>query len=408
MATPALKPRESSPDRPVSTAHTLHHHIAASPVLPVYRTLRHLARCIREAADPDDTFRAILPHLERQYARAGPLSTPATTPATTRVRKRKLPSPRGHVLSLPGEMLGVVLDNLDPADAVCLAQTCGLFRRMLDCLAHDLPRFRLAWVFDRRALGMRFRDFVFEVTACVDRDRLRAPERECLRWNRRRSAEEEALRVCSVCITVHPASYFPPPPPLSLDPSQARTCLAALLPLRLCAHQSLSLPTPRRIRRHLLTGHAGALSLSQPRQTGCQGFLTFTLNARDELILTRELDILVCNTFPPERQVRAALALMATEPLCAHLRLGDRRVAEKFSNPLPAATARGRCGECATTWWFATRDNVEARGWRRCVLVVRRVVGDLQDPWGERWVGMVGQLEGPREGRCDALRRETR
>lgn len=366
--------------------------------MPGLNTLRHLATWLRDDAAPDDTLMKMLPQLETHYQRSGPRRITSTSRALDVRQRKKGKEQTGSLLHLPNEIIGMITAELDPAATVCIAQTCRELHAILDCSLPDLERFRLAWVWDKRALGKKMRRFVFEATEALDRDRIRQLEQRVARPRKRK----DPLLVCSVCIDAHPASSFSAFQ-RSLPAGHRRQCLASKRTISVCEDLSEDVSGLRFWRQAILTNMAGrdsipaqhglrpaSIQMVSAHLSGCVNDCNLTTNHRDQLVATRKIAIqdLTLRERLTRDFVENVLVRHPGDKICPHVRLSDVAVSTAYSPrltyPAPVTllgTKSGRCKRCETSWWFGTeRDWLTIGPAVRLFLVVRRILGDLRNP----------------------------
>lgn len=318
---------------------------------------------------------------------------------------------------LPVELMFVVKDALNPADAVCLAQTCRELHALLDYTLPDVYRVALAWVSGRRDLGMKMRRFVFEATERMDRDRLLQLERRvCINT---RSAGRTL--VCGFCIKTHPADYFSESE-RQRTTGERKRCIASQQLVRICDFWKESLAGLRYWRQALITMRAPRGLITAPHDTHpprgfwylprsrwptvnphrrCEGDCVLTINCRDQLVITRRITILK-DTRPrylTQRRLSEALAEYHHRKVCRHTKLGDAAVLDVYDQRLTQGSPQSMlkqksCTACETSWWFGTERELGMAGYlgvmeMRCFLSVRRVMGDLSDPWDRKYLTMT-------------------
>jgi hypothetical protein len=291
---------------------------------------------------------------------------------------------------LPSELLLVVRDHMEPADAVCLALTCkDLFR---------LINYQLAVIYNvRRAtgLGTPFRGHLseailhqqtFSATGRLDRDRL----------NYMSSTEDESLFSCSTCFTFHRFYLFSESQRTN-EPSQ-RICLAAEPRLRLCDHWELSFQELRRRRRasicestpkpnyrckhdsHWTNGNLAIspeVRLENSRVTWVHHIMEYTGQWPGTTPQIEDLAIQYFNAHPGARRI------------CAHITLGDEELRTGLNDQSTASYFRQECLGCGTRWYFDRLAGWGPLGTSTMGLEVSKYFREMEDPWDDQWVRTI-------------------
>lgn len=426
VGAPAVPP-QASVDRQDQTPST-----PRSLRLPDSSTLAYLARALRSDVESKDTLAIVMPLLERlyrSYSDHAPVQRSTATPSGPALPSQSQSSVPAYpqLQGLPIELLIELRDWLaDPTDVAALAQSCRMLRAALDLLLPDVAKFAQSWVREKRALGRRLRGVVFEV-----RDRLRRDRMRVLAGNVR-----EGERVCRVCVKVHPVGRFP-----HVQRGQERDCcIASLLRLPVCEHRAETFISLRRIREALLTSPTGETIKCHSDNRACRSEnvrkAAFHVDSLDHLILTKEIPII-----RPMHPRDLTLSNVAYEldkanlagQVCPHLRpvgavamvvptrrgRGEDALAEAIVARFDGlGSGRAKCSMCATSWSlrvpprpsrYAAGDEAVAGGTAsgtgdsgyapgrerevRLTLVVRQVLGDLEDPWASGYLSLAGDEE---------------
>ena len=367
-----------------------------APPYNLDRLARFLSRHHKSLRDRKQVFKALKKSLQNRLpfdflSRSGLLCK-----AISAARK-STPQAISWIERLPDELLCMVTEHLEPAEAVVLGLTCSTMFIKVD--------FRLLDILEACYLDLVMNDDQASATLHAQRyivlDRL---HHDRLGRLIEQTEGPTPHLICSVCLKLHPADFF------SREeqdmPPFWRQCLASTQAVRICKHWSEDFVSLQAMHRSFRCNAEAYPASRHKRCTStAHGPYSFRGSSPDlgllgRLSISQEYHLLNLPRTAEhnKHEIRRSVSLQKNVEVCLHVKLGDEIVWQSLEAALAGLKSfddiMGTCPRCKAIWTFSLSGRrFEGQSYYSLAFGTFRTI-ELRDPWGDTYLSMVpGGLE---------------